>query len=709
MNLKIKKHSLPILIVIFLFLSVLGILFVKGGDYYKIEGKYMQIGYEDCFSGSVGYTVENSSYVVDGDDPNLLLDLSKNEVYGLRLNFSSPVKANNIQFYFGRENASFSEMDSMVFSGQEVSSVEMIGMSPFKFLRIDINQNFDIESIEVVYEIDKISTVQPIEYLFFILISAIITISLSLIIDMEKVSEKIKKNIGNVKIYILDNKKAFVIRACQFILCLVVPCLLELLCGKLTGAVLINKYRIIFFIAIGIIIYIVVFFRKNIYKYAHIYFFVVTMLIGSVQVIAAPSVVGVSWDDEIHYGCTTYLSWGTEGVSLADQKLIEHYKNVIFDREEYSYQGRVEWNVAINEYAKSYNTLTDGSSYRVDRQHVAYIPAAIALRIGRGLNLDFSTNFMFGKWINLLTYTTIISYAIKLLKRGKLIAVAIGLIPTNIFLAASYAYDWWLTAFVILGYALFMSDVQREKPISTKKFAITMLVMVIGILPKAVYFPLVFPLMLFKKERYENAKLCRSLVIVAILVLMASFVLPMLSNGVGTGDMRGGSGINSGEQIKFILTSPLQYTKILLSFLYSYLSLDVSLYYLTFFAYMGQAPFYTVCIMTIAICCAVDNMTETQLGKEDVLVKGGIILAAFGALVLCATALYISFTPVAHPTILGCQWRYIIPVLFPVLFFMSKMQMNVSEIVKRNVLVLTSLAMIFVYFNGIYTFCIANY
>jgi uncharacterized membrane protein len=33
-----------------------------------------------------------------------------------------------------------------------------------------------------------------------------------------------------------------------------------------------------------------------------------------------------------------------------------------------------------------------------------------------------------------------------------------------------------------------------------------------------------------------------------------------------------------------------------------------------------------------------------------------------------ATALYISFTPVGHNTILGCQWRYIIPTLFPFLY-----------------------------------------
>jgi uncharacterized membrane protein len=53
------------------------------------------------------------------------------------------------------------------------------------------------------------------------------------------------------------------------------------------------------------------------------------------------------------------------------------------------------------------------------------------------------------------------------------------------------------------------------------------------------------------------------------------------------------------------------------------------------------------------------------------LIRFSSLIGCFMALCLAATALYISFTPVGENTIAGCQVRYIVPVLFPILYMIT--------------------------------------
>ena len=59
-----------------------------------------------------------------------------------------------------------------------------------------------------------------------------------------------------------------------------------------------------------------------------------------------------------------------------------------------------------------------------------------------------------------------------------------------------------------------------------------------------------------KKQR----KIYYAIIIGTAIFLMMTFLLPMLINSPGTGDSRGGSDVNSTEQIKYILSNPLEYS-----------------------------------------------------------------------------------------------------------------------------------------------------
>lgn len=111
--------------------------------------------------------------------------------------------------------------------------------------------------------------------------------------------------------------------------------------------------------------------------------------------------------------------------------------------------------------------------------------------------------------------------------------------------------------------------------------------LVLGLGPKAIYFPLFALLLLLPKSKFSSVQQYRQISsdlssVAAVLVLM-SFVIPMLFDSVPS-DTRGGSTVSGSDQIFYILSHPLTYTKVLLGFLWEYVS---SFTCITDFAYLG--------------------------------------------------------------------------------------------------------------------------
>lgn len=508
---------------------------------------------------------------------------------------------------------------------------------------------------------------------------------------------------------IQENKLDFIKGVIGVLICLPLAKVMQILVSKLTLQDSSSIYIYVLLYVMLMCTYITLVFRKKLYEKAHIYVLVLVILSGSVQIIGTPPVVGISWDDEIHYIRSAYTSWGANGdIAPADLKLVEHYVEVIYERKEYSPEGREAWIEYIDQYNEDNAELVH-NEFSFTKEYVAYIPSAIGLAIGRFLNMTFTQTFMFGKFVNLLCYAFITALAIKQLDRGKLLASVIVMFPTNIFMAASYSYDWWVTSLVLLGFSLFIGDVQKKRKISIKKMVLILSILIVAMLPKAVYCPLLLTLMLFKDDRYEDAKICRWLVIGAILLLLASFILPILIGGAGAGDTRGGADVNASEQIKFILKNPFAYVAVLMRFLMGYLSPDSSLEYATFYAYIGRGSFATIALPILASACIIDNNAELLEKKENIWVKVGTFVSVAGSILLVVTALYVSFTPVGHVTVAGCQPRYLLPLFFPGLFILTKMGIDVPRKIKENVFVISAFTLCFVYLYNLFELCIIRY
>ena len=180
-------------------------------------------------------------------------------------------------------------------------------------------------------------------------------------------------------------------------------------------------------------------------------FLTIALIIGSAYIRVTPGEIATSWDDQIHYIRTLGLSNGLNGIMYSADKLL--ISGVGNDSIRFSRESQQEYNKQLTELyqQKKYHYY----QYRkyISLWSVAYIPAAIGIVFGRGWGLPYIEILKLGRFFNLLFYALIISAAIRRIKYGKTLVACCGLIPSAVFLACSYSYDFWVICLGIYGYA----------------------------------------------------------------------------------------------------------------------------------------------------------------------------------------------------------------------------------------------------------------
>ncbi|MBQ3461141.1 MAG: DUF2142 domain-containing protein [Solobacterium sp.] len=410
-------------------------------------------------------------------------------------------------------------------------------------------------------------------------------------------------------------------------------------------------------------------FRSSLNEHPEKLFAAVALISGMFFIHTAPTEVGICWDDNFHYDGTIALLTVNGACYQSDAEIIDNVASVALDKEGYTEQERNERDDKINSlYAKEammpYNHRNFGTNT------IAYIPYAIGLYLGRGLGLPYTVVFRMEKLFNLLFYIGIFMLAIRKLKFGKILAACIGLVPTNLFMTTSFSYDPWIICLTVLGYAYFFAALQeRDKKLTNGEIAVMLGAFTLACIPKALYVVLMLPLLFMPKDKFASAKQRRVYLVsgfaIAIL-LSASVLLPMVLHGAGEGDTRGGSEVNSAEQIRFIASEPKTFLHILSSFiLEDYINPLVSPQYCVNYGYLGFGRFLYAAPVTLLVTGLLDrNGTKGRTWPVTVSTMIAVVLA----IILIPTALYISYTNVRETTVYGCQHRYLMPVIFPALY-----------------------------------------
>lgn len=423
-------------------------------------------------------------------------------------------------------------------------------------------------------------------------------------------------------------------------------------------------------------------------------FATIALAAGAVIIIAFPVGNVLSYDDQIHYQnalSVSFLSDVEESASdrmqiLAYDKEDGFSQDASFGRgdtsvnnlnqtwswdEIYGYAEQLD----LGATAQSVSSIEGVSTIVSQFSAIAYIPSACGLWLGRFLHVSFSMAFVLGRLFNLLSYVTIVFFAIRIIPTKKSLLTVIALLPTNLFIAANYSYDTWLISFFMLGTAMAIREFSDERPLTTSRAFALFLVFLVGLGPKAIYFPMLAILMLMPSSKFESKAQKRRFYIggvVVALLAVATFALPLLSTkGGGGGDSRGGSGVNATAQTALALQDPTSFMRIIFDFMFGvYLtpaSIDSSF---VNFAYLSsiRASFPSlVCVPLLFVM----GVAFTDCSPLSARIFGWrsklwIIFLSLVTIFLSCTALYISFTPVGLPTVNGIQARYLLPLVFPV-------------------------------------------
>lgn len=388
-----------------------------------------------------------------------------------------------------------------------------------------------------------------------------------------------------------------------------------------------------------------------------------------------------SWDESIHYRNSDRLSLH----AVAPQPVRDVFSRAHVLPHSYSTQEQEQINRFFNsqpagptapkkEAKKASVFETVFGWYR----SAGYLPSAFGLFAGRLLGLDNHNVFKLGRISNLVIYALILATAVAVTPMGKLTMAAIGLLPTSIFLASHYSYDPWLTCLTMLGVALFLRAANSpDGSLGTTGKILLIAVPLLAVGPKPIYcLTILLPLLLPAEKIGTRADVTRFrlLTILAFLYALGSFLLPFLVEGPGPGDSRGGAGVNSTEQVRYMLGNTWEYTVTLTRFMARYLNpvhmqgLAIDLYSL------GNIAGYSILCLLFLASFLKDSLDTSRLGiRQAGLWKARLLVIActLATTALIATALYIAFTPVGHHRINGVQTRYLTPVLmFPALALM---------------------------------------
>lgn len=652
-----------------------------------------------------GYEYKDGYFIPLNNDPQIYIGGLSIPIQSVEIQLDDAENI-NARIYYPDKNGELNEQNATNFHVDENILVGIIPYAEYPFIRIDINSDFQLKDIRFSAQPLERSTLNKtfssirVSVIFLIIFVGWILYDRFLkkrkMTNMQRPIARFKKFFFEKKVY-----KFLLVWALAFTIAAMTEPFM-----RQSGTY--GLYRLIFIGAILGLVFLGVFYWKEIYSRPETIFAIVSLAAGLVLCITLPRTTGVSWDDEAHFVRSMHMSYfGTPKITRAELSLGNISLPPVYDEESIQVQAqKLEQMFSEGAVAE-----TIPRPYRINTG-ITYLPAAIGLFIGRLLHLRYTLILVMGRISSLLFYTIIVYFSIKKTPVGKMIMTVYALLPTNIFLACNYSYDTWITALTMLWLAIFFKEWKcKERSMTTGKTIVMLSIFVLAYIHKVIYGVLGIIFLLMPKEKFVSPNKRNrfyGMIFLAIFVLALIGLLGFVASPASFSDVRGGTDVNAIEQIKFIIGHPISYAFILIKHLFSYFSLGFSQNYMMSMAYMG----YVKChLETIALLTAV---IFTDRNETDIIIVDGkwkrifVYLAVLAAVSLASTSVYISFTPVRSEVINGAQGRYLLPAILPAFIFLGTGKIkNVIERYKYNFIVTLGSAGIL--FSGIWECCISKY
>lgn len=510
--------------------------------------------------------------------------------------------------------------------------------------------------------------------IFSYIFGSLLVCSVSVCNMMNGMFEKGKEFIFQIKIHY----KKILKKVLLYIVTLIGALLVNYAGGSIFGWEITGKSHL-FFAGVISLIDIMIYFHGYVGKRIELIGFLVILLVGSMFSFLSPPYLGISWDDETHYRNAVTLSHFADGkISKADEILLEDYGKNALNKEYYSKDNQLSYSTMLNQLENAgFYTAMDETSFAI--RNVVYLPSALGLILGRGLGLPYQYIFILGKWMNVLLLAVLSYFAMRQLKSGKIVVLLVALIPTNIFCASNYTYDTWLIAWIILGLSAFIGEWQR--PEEKMKFSSKCLIIVplcIAVLAKETYFIITFVALFLPNQKFKDKKEAwryRGGIVGAMLLPFIFLYFGRMGGGNVTAltDTRGGEQVASGSQLDFILQNPWQTVKILVNYLLKYLNpFYQGKDYLGLMGYFGFISIPSNLVLATLVLGALFSRQGDEIEKYPWWFRMGIVAEYIAIGAMAALSMYLIYTPVGSDTVEGCQGRYLLPVIFPVLYVLTR-------------------------------------
>lgn len=663
----VKRIFLSCIILIIIFICCVSLCVPSKSYSYVINSKQDSIVRELSTADVVEFNNcsvnSDGNVTITGSDAYITLSCAGLSPFrSIALNIKSASSEDiGMQVYFDK-GSGFNENDSIVaiIQGNRDFCAFPCVLDRLEYIRIDIDDPYIFKSIEF-HSTDATLVQNEIKvnisvYLISLAV-ALITVVICLALD-------IKLNIfGKFLSFIMKSRIAILKGCLSFALCGFIAVIIEYLIGNFifgpssNGAVF-NIYR--FFLIFGIlfsIAYLILCRKIAASKFENV-FLGISITLCTTMVLVCPF-GHASWDIDTHHKWVMNASYlGEVYVTQADTYVMSN--NSAY----WPSQIATENSKNIVEMNQAYKIFLYKNSGETT---IAHRISGLFMSVARFFGASFYYMVTFAKMGNVLIYCYVCYFAIKKLKSGKMIATVIALIPTSLFLASNFSYDYWVNCFVLLGMAYFVGEQQeKEKPISVKNTIVMCLAFVLASIPKLIY-ALLLPIPFFmRKKKIQKPKVYYAICTLAIVVAIGMLVVKFLSQMSGGGDIRGGSDVSTVNQLRFLMAEPVHFARIIIRFLTEYLSVSGMVGYIANFAYLGMGTGASVWIILMFITALTDK-NDYDIYAYNWISKCLVVVLYFGVAAAISLALYLEFTPVRLETVNGCQPRYIIPLLYPLL------------------------------------------
>lgn len=420
---------------------------------------------------------------------------------------------------------------------------------------------------------------------------------------------------------------------------------------------------------IGILVIPYVFNNKdNLHKVA----FVLILVFGILLVFLAPA---MDFPDEaIHFTRAEFITEGVlYPVETVDGFYIDSYyfdlnqnpwPDLIYGR---NVMGNVYLTHTINDQKGFFPICTSTPFY-------SYVFSAVGIFLAKCLNSLAIFAVWFGRLGNLLFYAAVAAFSIKKAPKYKMALTVFATLPLSIAIAASLSYDCFIIAFVLLIFAYFIKMMDSE--VKIQDIAIFLIACFLISIIKQPYALLAFLILFIPKKNFTSKGMKYAarigflifvlLIGISVLIRIPSFVQLITGTAPSTPIITTTNSAIAGQptsisgQLVYLLSHPSMFLEVIwcsIKYIPKVFVTELSVYHWGGFK---GIKFYNILVLLFLFLFALFYKQDIKLSKKRRIFALLIFLLTYVGFYF---VMYMTWTPVGYPHVLGVQARYFLPVV----------------------------------------------